>query len=451
MSYSNVIDCAIRNWYPKFKKITFESLFIDIDTDFLTYLNEDGIHIPEKNEKPQKLLKFIDKVEKAIEKLGGEVIPKFTWSVPRDAAWMKTGQTTKCTDATDVLVLLKSSNQITHDLDHAFDECNEEDFHENNDHMKENNFSHNQPEKAKKHNYTNKKNSDHNPKISIKPKTFTDHSLCLRRWHELNPGQEFRCFIKSNKLIAISQRHTNFYHSWLEAKLNSYRDSIEKFFTTKIMGNFSCSNHIMDIYIKDNGGILLVDFNVYNPSTHPLLFTYEELEEIHKTITVGMDINTSDIQKESHPPIYKTISNNLPPVYNTKNNRPTNNIYLPSGNVSTLKTGALPNNSITSPFQNIIDKNLSLNNIDPTTNNIEATNTVPTSNSNSTIPFRIIQSESTIQSNIYGWDAYPEDLLHITKGLDMDKFNDLVKMDIQKFDEDEEDDDGYDDDDRYED
>lgn len=51
----------------------------------------------------------------AIEALDGAVCPKLNWSVPRDAAWVN-GGTLRCETAGDVMLLLKSSDFVQHDL-----------------------------------------------------------------------------------------------------------------------------------------------------------------------------------------------------------------------------------------------------------------------------------------------------------------------------------------------
>lgn len=52
----------------------------------------------------------------AIEALGGAVCPKLNWSVPRDAMWVN-GGTLRCETAGDVMLLLKSSDFVQHDLE----------------------------------------------------------------------------------------------------------------------------------------------------------------------------------------------------------------------------------------------------------------------------------------------------------------------------------------------
>ena len=42
-----------------------------------------------------------------------------------------------------------------------------------------------------------------------------EHYLVLKRWHNLNRGMEFRCFIKDHKLVGISQRDITAYFEFL--------------------------------------------------------------------------------------------------------------------------------------------------------------------------------------------------------------------------------------------
>ena len=42
------------------------------------------------------------KMNESIEKLGGAVSPKLNWSCPKDAVWVATGNTHRCTNADEV-------------------------------------------------------------------------------------------------------------------------------------------------------------------------------------------------------------------------------------------------------------------------------------------------------------------------------------------------------------
>lgn len=50
------------------------------------------------------------------------VVPKLDWSAPKDATWISATNSMECRTPNDVY-LLKSSNFITHDLEQAFDGC----------------------------------------------------------------------------------------------------------------------------------------------------------------------------------------------------------------------------------------------------------------------------------------------------------------------------------------
>jgi hypothetical protein len=105
---------------------------------------------------------IVEKMQTAIDTLGGRVVPKLNWSIPRDASWLLPGNTLECRTPGEVILLLKSSDFVAHDLIHVFDDCIDKDSCE---------------------------------------ATFTDYVLCLRKWTEVHPSTEFRCFVGNNSLI----------------------------------------------------------------------------------------------------------------------------------------------------------------------------------------------------------------------------------------------------------
>ena len=55
------------------------------------------------------------------------MVPKLNWSAPKDATWISLKQNSmECNTPNDIYLLLKSSDFITHDLEHAFDGCAED-------------------------------------------------------------------------------------------------------------------------------------------------------------------------------------------------------------------------------------------------------------------------------------------------------------------------------------
>uniref|UniRef100_A0A663M013 Translation initiation factor eIF2 assembly protein n=1 Tax=Athene cunicularia TaxID=194338 RepID=A0A663M013_ATHCN len=138
---------------------------------------------------------FTAKVQEAISSLGGSVFPKLNWSAPRDAYWIAMNSSLKCKALSDIFLLFKSSDFITRDLTQPFIHC-----------------------------------TDDSPDPSL------DYELVLRKWCELIPGAEFRCFVKENKLIVV-----------------------------------------FDVYRDSRGRTWLIDFNPFGEVTDSLLFTWEEL------------------------------------------------------------------------------------------------------------------------------------------------------------------------------
>jgi len=111
-----------------------------------------------------------EKVKAVIAKFDGEVFPKLNWSSPKDATWMNTFGTIRCCTPSEVFLLLKSSDFVSNDISHAFDNC-----------------------------------IDH--QLTKPPKFY----LVLRKWYDLKPSMEFRCFVKSNTLLGMYELDFNNY------------------------------------------------------------------------------------------------------------------------------------------------------------------------------------------------------------------------------------------------
>ncbi|XP_013396820.1 cell division cycle protein 123 homolog [Lingula anatina] len=102
--------------------------------------------------------------------------------------------------------------------------------------------------------------------------------MVLRKWLDLKPGLEFRCFIKKNKLIGISQRHPCDFFPFLGKGNGAILEDIKLFFYNKIYKQFPDENYVFDVYRKSEHNILLLDFNPFGPVTDGLLFEWEELD-----------------------------------------------------------------------------------------------------------------------------------------------------------------------------
>jgi hypothetical protein len=188
-------------------------------------------------------------VRATIEELGGKVVPKLNWSAPKDATWIAATNSMECRTPNDIYLLLKSSDFVTHDLEHAFDDCEDEIPTEQSTTPKE-------------------------PPLSID--TISYH-LVLRKHITINPSVEFRCFVQRRKLIAICQRDLN-YFEFLFKMRDKLRDRIEEFFQVRLQESFPDENFTFDIYVPPpHDRVWLIDINPWAQRTDPLLFSWLEL------------------------------------------------------------------------------------------------------------------------------------------------------------------------------
>ncbi|NXX58144.1 CD123 protein, partial [Scopus umbretta] len=109
------------------------------------------------------------------------------------------------------------------------------------------------------------------------PDPSLDYELVLRKWCELIPGAEFRCFVKENKLIGISQRDYTQYYDHISKQHEEICRSIQEFFKKHIQYKFLDEDFVFDVYRDSRGKIWLIDFNPFGEVTDSLLFTWEEL------------------------------------------------------------------------------------------------------------------------------------------------------------------------------
>lgn len=241
-----VKNCQYAVWYPLFKALVPRSLVLNAPEEFRDYLLSDGIalfgdatgedssewesDVPEKeadlavHEPTRPPQPFHDEIERAIEKLNGEVAPKLNWSAPVDATWILPSNTMRCTCANDVYMLLKSSDYANHDL-------------------------------------------------QLEPPELT---LVLREWFDVHPSLEFRCFVREGRLVGISQRDMNYY-----GFLEKSRALIENVFldlAAKLSRSFPDPSFVFDAYAaKSFERAWLFDINPWMEKTDSLLFSWEEL------------------------------------------------------------------------------------------------------------------------------------------------------------------------------
>jgi len=113
---------------------------------------------------------------------------KTTWHCPRDSIWITAGQTLRANDLTDVYQLLKASTICREDLNQIIQE--------------------------------------------------KFHHLVLKKWMDIHPGTEFRCFVRNRNLIAVSPRDWPQFHEHFKTQKQDIMKDIVSLFKEKIKDKF---------------------------------------------------------------------------------------------------------------------------------------------------------------------------------------------------------------------
>ena len=179
-------------------------------------------------------------IQNTIAELGGKVAPKLNWSAPKDATWMN-ANTMICRNANEVYLLLKSSDFITHDLEHAFDDTAD------------------------------------SSSSNLTMDSIPYHLVLRKAVPQWNPSVEFRCFVRRRRLLCICQRDLNHFE-FLFGMDGLLRSRIQEFFDVRLRDTFADENFVFDIYVPSPyDRVWLVDINPWAPRTDPLLFSWLEL------------------------------------------------------------------------------------------------------------------------------------------------------------------------------
>jgi len=289
----------------RYRAVTPKARLVPLPDAFMSYLRADGIILPpddnetaewsdadsgifsgadndaEENDTYDPSAEWRDTheaIETAIEELGGSVAPKLNWSAPRDATWISATNSMECKAPNDIYLLLKSSNFITHDLQHAFDDTIESDTTGEN--------------------------------LNI------PYHLVLRKWINLNPSVEFRCFVRNRKLIAMCQRDPNHF-DFLFKMQDKLRQTIQEFFNIRIRDTFPDPNFTFDVYIPPpHDRVWIVDFNPWAQRTDPILFSWLELLTLREPSIPDPDIELDDEEVEHvWRPEFRLIRRDDPEAY----------------------------------------------------------------------------------------------------------------------------------------
>lgn len=171
-----------------------------------------------------------------------------------------------CRTPQDVYLLLKSSDFITHDLEHAFDDTVDD--------------------------------------PDLTHDSIPYHLILRKAVGKWNPSVEFRCFVRRRKLLCICQRDLNHF-DFLFNMSGQLRLRIQEFFDVRLRDTFPDENFVFDVYIPPPyDRVWLVDFNPWAPRTDPLLFSWLEILEMSDPpeLVEGVDFVRLSIKEGSSVP-----------------------------------------------------------------------------------------------------------------------------------------------------
>jgi hypothetical protein len=198
-----------------------------------------------------------ESVAEAMASLGeGPFFCKLNWSSPRDAAWANADNSMRCLNPADVLLLLQSSDCIAHDCCQAFGQCpdiiaaaaaataaaatadaaasspsgaatsvrnvacNTANVRQVASSVMSSVLASQTAVLSGNNNSSfissdsSKNNFSADPDVTLGPHGV----LVVRKYMALNPGFEFRAFVRDGGLVAVCQRNTNLFLDYLTGK-----------------------------------------------------------------------------------------------------------------------------------------------------------------------------------------------------------------------------------------
>ncbi|XP_058062020.1 cell division cycle protein 123 homolog isoform X1 [Anopheles bellator] len=271
--------CMIVNWYDLFRKNTIKACIVPVPADVVEYLRQDMLILPaecsnissnvsasegyqtthfnafddqfgdsdgddqDPPESQPTFPAFSKTLTDAIRSLGGSAFLKSDWHCPKDAQWITLGQSLCVRDITDAYLLLKASS------------CCKEDFRERCD--------------------------------------GSGFHVVLKKWKDIHPGSEFRCFVRNRSLLAISPRHWPSYHEHIACERSDIVNDIVSLFKEKIKETFPLKDYVFDVYRPAKDNVIIMDFSLYGKGhSESLAFDYEQLDE---------DASVATIEEEDDP------------------------------------------------------------------------------------------------------------------------------------------------------
>lgn len=187
----------------------------------------------------------------------GSIFPKLNWKAPIDAGWISTSGL-RCFQVEDLILLLKSSTRLS-SVYSIYDDAI-----------------------ANTELTINMSKVDDSTQLRPLPVI-----MIIKRWCDFNPRQEYRCYIKTRKIVAICQRHIDLCVTLDDESMTKLRRGAfqfyEKFVQPKLTEDFPDSFTMDLFYNPYKEDYRLMDFGVLNltpPQQNEdlLLFDCHEIE-----------------------------------------------------------------------------------------------------------------------------------------------------------------------------
>ncbi|KAA0187176.1 hypothetical protein HAZT_HAZT002788, partial [Hyalella azteca] len=106
--------------------------------------------------------------------------------------------------------------------------------------------------------------------------------LVLRKWCDINPSGEFRCFVTQSRLMGVCPRDVSQYYPCLGLERSSILADISSFWRENIDNRFPLKNYVFDVVRKSKDEVLLLDFSpLHEGRTRGLLFDNRSTDELH--------------------------------------------------------------------------------------------------------------------------------------------------------------------------
>eukprot|EP00238_Polyblepharides_amylifera_P013953 CAMPEP_0196575358 /NCGR_PEP_ID=MMETSP1081-20130531/4853_1 /TAXON_ID=36882 /ORGANISM="Pyramimonas amylifera, Strain CCMP720" /LENGTH=400 /DNA_ID=CAMNT_0041893635 /DNA_START=33 /DNA_END=1236 /DNA_ORIENTATION=+ len=250
-----VLACAYPKWGPFMRPHTIKAKVVPLTPEFVEYLQEDGLFLPKNNkalptrreldldetpwsdEEAEETARVPDfaplraEIQAEIDALGGTVAPKLNWTAPKDAIWMSLYGNIMCSNADE-------AGQL---LDYETTEG-----------------------------------------ASLPPPV-----LVLKKWYDMQPSTEFRCFVRKGEYLGACQRDTTNFYPFLLNMREELEDTLLNFYDDHVATNFPLFNYTYDVHVTKSNKVKILDFNPYGGETLPLLFEWSELEQLASVATVS--------------------------------------------------------------------------------------------------------------------------------------------------------------------